>query len=277
MQGKLAFGRRKLEEKQCELPSKSRKLAQRAECEQTCRAGACGYAAVVEASRFRAEATQKKKSCAAEVLLSSDLDTSLYDSFELDTFSSKLGHCLAEERRHAHVARQKSDLAFRWHPRRHSSRRRLSISCCAGKFPSCFPKRTNTIQLGKRKSSLQSALHVIAKVARRGCHVIAAIPTCTNHASHVEQPKKLQQIHHHYHHHLQHYTLQMPMEAQNHNEVSHNSRDDASRAPYEAYGSICNSHYDNPNQHEVIPSIHTLPYLPLEHLDQHFISIKYHS
>lgn len=302
MQGKLAFGRRKHEE----LPSKLKKLAKREEGAKTCRAGACPYAAVLEATQFRAEATRKGKAKqkGAGAWASSDCDSSLYDSFELDSFSSKLGHCLAAERLHVDAAHQKSDMAqYSWRQRSHVAprwhSRRHSISCCPFTFPSCFPKRTPTIQLGKRKKpSLHHALHVIAKVARRGCHVIAALPACTTHGN-VQQPQRIPQTQLHYHHHIHQYNVQRPaIEARNCEDGDPDDREEHDRMANEACDCDCDrsdrdrdwEHIDS-RGHErslgkaapqlLLPtpflSPHTLAYLPLQEMDHHLTSIKYHS
>lgn len=129
------------------------------------KAGACAYAAVVEASRFRAEATRRQQR--RRPLLQRegarsgwDCDSSLYDSFELNAFSNELGHCLAEELRCNEATARAPLLAAPTPP----SMSRRGTGCNPQlKLPTCFPiprnilpscfggERPRPIQLGKRK------------------------------------------------------------------------------------------------------------------------------
>ncbi|KAI5057954.1 hypothetical protein GOP47_0027969 [Adiantum capillus-veneris] len=263
----MAFGRKKQrKEPSKKLTKHGKRGADKVEgVEKRCRAGSCAYSEVMEASRFRAEATQGTGACSSATW---HCRSALYDSFELESFSHKLGRSLAQERLRSDAASSSWQTFGRrsyrappvWHSRRHAG---TVISC----FPSCFPKRTPTIQLGKRKGpSLHGAFHVVAKLARRGCHVIARIPTCT-----VARIGGQVQTHHHYHHHVHQVTHERAIEGHN----NHGNNVHTPLEPKQFVGPPPLFHLDEPT-FDLTP--HSLnAYLPLHEMEMSHPtpSIKY--
>ncbi|MCO5573188.1 hypothetical protein L7F22_026955 [Adiantum nelumboides] len=259
----MAFGRRRPQKE----PSKKKlsKLAKRgavpAEAgEKRCRAGSCAYTEV------SAEATQGTGACS-----SACRHSALYDSFELDSFSHKLGRSLAQERLRPDLASSSSQSSGRrsyrapplWHSRRHAG---TPISC----FPSCFSKRTPTIQLGKRKGpSLHAAFHVVAKLARSGCHLLAGIPTSAPHRCLGGQ---VQQTHHHYHHHVHQVTVERPLPEHAHG----NKVVNAAQELNPTLGPLPLFHIDEPTfglSPRALNGYHPLQVMEMDH--HHSTSIKY--
>ncbi|KAH7314822.1 hypothetical protein KP509_21G022200 [Ceratopteris richardii] len=226
-----------------------------------CKAGhSCVYPAAAEACLFRAEVAAAATEAAAPQGRRStsrrsspwDCQSSLYDSFELGSFSQKLGRSLAEERlRFGSRRRAPVPTTAQWPPR---SRR-------AACFPSCFPKRTPTIQLGKRKvPSLLSAFHVLGRLARSSCHAITKAPI---------HPSRLPQAEYHlYHHHIHHVTTHERPDQELHGDV------DCVTGFEESCGYGYRSIHSEDSAFDL--DSRSVDYLPLQGRDDHhMISIKY--